>query len=466
MDQSSLYRLIPNMDTLMQEPTIKELMTIYGKKSVMDVLKEKLTALREEIKKGLKEEQIRAQIKELPKAMEQAYLSSNREHFKAVINATGVVLHTNLGRAPLCKEMVETALDKISGYSNLEFDLESGGRGERYSHFERLICKLTGAEAALVVNNNASAALLMLAAIGAGGEVIVSRGEQVEIGGKFRVPDIMDLSGCRRIEVGTTNKTRKSDYEEVITEDTKALLKVHTSNFRVEGFTEATSREELVALGRKNNIPVIEDLGSGVLVDLSKYGLKKEPTVQDSIASGIDLVSFSGDKLLGGPQAGIIVGKAELIARCKKHPFTRAMRIDKFTVAILEQLFLCYEDEYKAIEKVPTIRMLVENKEKIRERAQMLLSNIEERQMDKLKAAIVCCESAAGGGSLPGQVFESYGVEVSYQDISSDYAAMKLRTGVNPVVARIAENKLLFDMRTVFEADVKKLADAICEVMH
>ncbi|MCR5054427.1 MAG: L-seryl-tRNA(Sec) selenium transferase, partial [Lachnospiraceae bacterium] len=389
----------------------------------------------------------------------------NRTHYKSVINATGVVLHTNLGRAPLPAGVIQSLTEKMSGYSNLEFDLQNGIRGERYAHFEKLICKITGAEAAMVVNNNASAVLLMLAAVGRDGEVIVSRGEQVEIGGKFRIPDIMDLSGCERIEVGTTNKTRLSDYEERITERTKALLKVHQSNFRMEGFTESVSREELVELGRKHGIPIMEDLGSGILIDLSKYGMKKEPTVQESIKSGMDLVSFSGDKLLGGPQAGVIVGKADLIQRCKKHAFTRAVRIDKFTAAVLEQLFLYYEDEYRAIKEIPVLRMLTESKESVKLRADRLAECIAAMDSSGLSFSVVECESTAGGGSLPGEVMESYGLMVSYNSLSADLAAGKLRTGRIPVVCRIVDEKLLFDIRTVFDDDIEKLSEAICGVL-
>lgn len=462
---SNLYRLIPNMDTLMQDDRIKALMNLHGKKTVLDSLDVQLESIRNAIKKGAAEDEINKLIDQVIEVVAEGFDKNKRDNFKGVINATGVVLHTNLGRAPMSQKMVQSAVDKMSGYSNLEYDLKGGKRGERYAHVEELICKITGAEAALVVNNNAAAALLMLAAVGDKGEVIVSRGEQVEIGGKFRVPDIMDLSGCKRIEVGTTNKTRIQDYADRITEDTKALLKVHTSNFKIEGFTESTSREELVALGREKNIPVIEDLGSGILIDLSQYGLKKEPTVQDSIASGIDLVSFSGDKLLGGPQAGIIVGKRQLVEKCKRHPFTRAMRIDKFTVAVLEQLFQCYEDEYKAVAEVPIVRMLTESQDSILNRANKLVLELEHFKRGKLTYEIVNCESKAGGGSLPGEVIKSYGVEITLNSISTNDAAAALRLVDVPVVCRIVDEKLLFDMRTVFEEDIKRLAKAISEVV-
>lgn len=339
MNKNLLYRSIPKVDVLLEPELIQNLISKYGRETVMEAIREEMDSLRAYIGTCEEEESAKERIEKLPANIEKYVEKQHTPNMRMVINGTGTVLHTNLGRAPISAEHVQRLADLVSGYSNLEYNLEAGRRGERYSHFEQLLCKLTGAEAAMAVNNNASAVMLILSSMAKGGEVIVSRGELVEIGGKFRIPDVMEQSGASLVEVGTTNKTHYSDYEEAITEETKALLKVHTSNYRIVGFTETVTIDELVPIAKEHDLPIIEDLGSGVLIDLSKYGMTYEPTVQDSIRKGADVVCFSGDKLLGGPQAGIIIGKKKYIEQMKKNQLTRALRIDKFTAAALSRFY-------------------------------------------------------------------------------------------------------------------------------
>ena len=350
----------------------------------------------------------------------------------------------------------------VSGYSNLEYDLEAGARGERYSHFEKLLCRITGAEAAMAVNNNAAAVMLTLSALCRGGEVPVSRGELVEIGGKFRVPDVMAQSGAIMVDLGTTNKTHLSDYEEAINENTAALLKVHTSNFRVVGFTESVSVAELVELGDKHGLPVIEDIGSGVLIDLSKYGLTYEPTVQESIRAGAAIVCFSGDKLLGGPQAGIIVGRKEYIKKIKKHPLTRAFRIDKFTAAALELTLQEYLSEENAIRDIPVLRMLTQPPMEIRERAEKLaamLKNVNAR------VEVVDCESQVGGGSMPLERLRSSAVAIKPNGMTTAAFEEALRRAERPVICRVQEDRALMDMRTVQPGETELIAAEVAGIL-
>ncbi|MFW5671612.1 MAG: L-seryl-tRNA(Sec) selenium transferase, partial [Acetivibrio ethanolgignens] len=336
MDKNLLYRSIPKVDVLLEEATMKEAIQLFGRELVIEATHMEMDELRRLIGDCEDEGEVRGLITNLAASITERIEKMLQPNMRRVINATGTILHTNLGRAPISQEHMKHIGEIATGYSNLEYNLREGHRGERYSHFEELLCKITGAEAAMAVNNNAAAVMLILSSLGKGGEVIVSRGELVEIGGKFRIPDVMAESGATLVEIGTTNKTHYSDYEEGITEQTRALLKVHTSNYRIVGFTESVAIDELIPLAEKHGIPVIEDLGSGVLLDLSQYGITYEPTVQDSIRAGADVVSFSGDKLLGGPQAGIIVGKKKYIDKMKKNQLTRALRIDKFTAAALE----------------------------------------------------------------------------------------------------------------------------------
>ena len=374
-----------------------------------------------------------------------------------VINATGVVLHTNLGRALLSPLALERLAAVAGAYSNLEMDIARKERGSRYSHVDGLLRRLTGAEASLVVNNCASAVLLALESHAKGKEVIVSRGELIEIGGEFRIPDIMRRSGAVLREVGATNRTHLKDYAAAIGPDTGLLLKVHTSNYRVVGFTAAVSSRELVELGRQRGIPVMEDLGSGSLLDLRPYGFPYEPTVPEVVASGVDLVSFSGDKLLGGPQAGIVVGRAGAIGLLAKNPLNRALRIDKFTIAALEATLYAYEAG-DALETIPTLRLLTEPLLAIRRRARALLRRLPAEAQRRLGAALVETTSQVGGGALPTVELPTAAVALGTAARAPQALDEALRAGQPPVLGRLAEDRLLLDLRTVLPADLPDLA--------
>ena len=376
---------------------------------------------------------------------------------RPVINATGVVLHTNLGRALLSPLALERVMAVGAAYSNLEMDVATKERGSRYSHVEALLRRLTGAEDALVVNNNAAAVLLALETLAHGKEVIVSRGELIEIGGEFRIPDIMRRSGAVLREVGATNRTHLKDYAAAIGPDTGLLLKVHTSNYRVVGFTAAVSSRELVELGRQRGIPVMEDLGSGSLLDLRPYGFPYEPTVPEVVASGVDLVSFSGDKLLGGPQAGIVVGRAGAIGLLAKNPLNRALRIDKFTIAALEATLYAYEAG-DALETIPTLRLLTEPLPAIRRRARALLRRLPAEAQRRLGAALVETTSQVGGGALPTVELPTVAVALGTAARAPQALDEALRAGQPPVLGRLAEDRLLLDLRTVLPADLPDLA--------
>lgn len=379
---------------------------------------------------------------------------------RPVINATGVVLHTNLGRAPLSALALERVTRVGGEYSNLELDLGSKARGSRYAHVEGLLCRLTGAEDALVVNNNAAAVLLALAALAAGREVVVSRGELIEIGGEFRIPDIMARSGAVLREVGTTNRTHLRDYDEAIGPATALLLKVHTSNYRVVGFTAAVSARELVELARRHGLPVMEDLGSGCLLDLRPWGFPHEPTVQEAVAAGVDLVTFSGDKLLGGPQAGLIVGRREVVSRLKKHPLNRALRIDKLTLAALEATLYAY-DAGRALHSLPTLRMLTEPLGTVRRRARQVLRGVPPEVRARLGLEVIEARGQVGGGALPTVELPTAAVAVGATPEIARAVDLALRTGEPPVVGRMEEDRLLLDCRTVLPTQVRALARAL-----
>lgn len=385
-------------------------------------------------------------------------------NLKEVINGTGVVLHTNLGRSLLSDEIKEQVWSVASSYSNLELNLQTGKRGSRYSHVVDIIKFLTGAEDALVVNNNAAAVLLVLGSMAKNKEVIVSRGQLVEIGGSFRVPDVMEQSGAKLVDVGTTNKTHLWDYEKAIGEDTAALLKVHTSNYKILGFTEEVDLKDLVALGKRNNIPVIEDLGSGVLVNLQKYGLTYEPTVQESVALGVDIVTFSGDKLLGGPQAGIIVGSKKWIDQMKKNPLTRAFRIDKLTMAALEATLKLYLNEDEMLNKIPTLKMLTETKESIGKRAEKLYGILKDSNTN-FNIEIKDDYSQVGGGSLPLEKLPTKVITIKHNSISAGRLEESLRGNSIPIITRIQEEQLVLDLRTIREKDFHIINKALQEII-
>ena len=389
-----------------------------------------------------------------------------RPNFRTVINGTGVVIHTNLGRSLLPEAAMESLLAVGSRYSNLELDLSTGKRGSRYSLVEDILCELTGAEAGLVVNNNAAAVMLVLDTLAKGREVIVSRGQLVEIGGSFRIPEVMSRTGAKLVEVGATNRTHLRDYENAIGAETALLLKVHTSNYRIIGFTSEVPLGELVGLGARHNLPVMEDLGSGCLVDLSRFGLAKEPTVGEVIRAGVDVVTFSGDKLLGGPQAGLILGKKEIIEQIKANPMNRALRIDKFTLAGLEAVLRLYFDEEKAIAAIPTLAMLAMSLAVIDRRAKRLRRLIAKELAPVCRVELVAIASMVGGGSLPEQPLPSRGVALSPKYLSVNALEKGLRELSLPVLGRIEDDRLLLDMRTVADKEVALLANCLREVFE
>ncbi|MCE5265494.1 MAG: L-seryl-tRNA(Sec) selenium transferase [Deltaproteobacteria bacterium] len=384
---------------------------------------------------------------------------------RRVINATGVILHTNLGRAPLCQEAIERVVEVARGYSNLEYDLEKGQRGLRYDHVRGLLCALCGAEDALVVNNNAAAVLLVLNSLAEGKEAIVSRGELIEIGGEFRIPEVMEKSGSRLREVGTTNRTRLADYERAIGPETGIILKVHTSNFRIMGFTEEADLPSLVALGKRREIPVVDDLGSGCLIELDRYGLEREPTVRDCLAAGADVVTFSGDKLLGGPQAGIILGKRAFLERIRHNPLNRALRIDKLTLAALEATMVKYLRPAEALAEIRVLRALTEPASDLKKRTRRLAAMLRRALPEGAEIELVAGVSMAGGGSLPTREIPTFLVGLRVSGLSVSALEAKLRKRTLPVIARVAVDQLLLDVRTIDPAEFSEIRDALGEIL-
>jgi len=449
--QKEALRYLPSVDSLLNEPALRALESRHGHGVLVEAVRSVLDGTRQEVLAG----HPAPGHQELADIIARRVQAALRPSLRPIINATGVIIHTNLGRAPLSAAAIAAMQEVGAGYSNLEYDLEAGQRGSRYTHATDLLRRLTGAEAALVVNNNAAATLLILTALARGRQVIISRGQLVEIGGGFRIPEVMAQSGARLVEVGTTNKTYLRDYAAAITEETALLMRVHTSNFRVTGFTHETGIEELVALSRERGLPALDDLGSGSLLDTTPFGLMPEPTVQASIEAGADLVCFSGDKLLGGPQAGIIVGRAELVERIKRFPMTRALRVDKTTLAGLQATLLSYLRGV-ATEEIPVWRMISASAEALRERAQAWA--------DRLGAAgavarVVPAESTVGGGSLPGETLSGYALAVVVD--SPDSLSARLRTSNPPVIARIENDQVLLDPRTVLPEQDEQLLHVV-----
>lgn len=465
MEKNLFYRSIPKVDMMMETEEMKSLCESFGRDFVLEAVRLKTEELRDYINSSHDEENILNKIDSLSLDIVSHIEKLASYNLKKVINATGTILHTNLGRAVISEEAAERLKKLVTGYSNLEYDLEEGKRGSRYSHFEKIITKITGAEAAMAVNNNAAAVMLILSALAKGREVVVSRGELVEIGGSFRVPDVMAQSGSKLVEVGTTNKTHLYDYENAVNEETAALLKVHTSNYRIIGFTESVSVGELSELAHKHDIPVIEDIGSGVLVDLSKYGLDHEPTVQESILSGADIVCFSGDKLLGGPQAGIIVGKKDLVEKIKKHPLTRALRIDKFTAIALESVFHEYIHEERAVKNVPVLMLINRSQEEIYHQAKQLCERLESAVGHNCLIKAESCESQVGGGSLPLQRLGSWSVVLKPRTMTTSNLEKKLRHLETPVIGRVADDNFIIDLRTVLEGETNLIYESIKNIL-
>jgi len=463
MQKTNLFKMIPKVDEILEDERIKSLLNQIPRKLVVDSIREEIDNLRKDIKENkVDEEGIVRRNQILIELVLKRANKKNSYKLRRVVNGTGIILHTNLGRALINREVMENVVDIVTNYSNLEFDIKKGERGSRYSHLKDILTEITGAEDAMVVNNNAAAVLLVLSTMAKGKEVIVSRGELIEIGGSFRIPDVMEQSGATLKAVGTTNKTHLYDYENAINENTAALMKVHTSNYRVLGFTSSVSIDELYTLKEKYNLPLIEDLGSGVLIDISKFGLEYEPTVQDSIKKGVDIVTFSGDKLLGGPQAGIIVGKKKYIDQMKKNPLTRAFRVDKFSISALEATLRLYLDEKIAVEKIPTLNMLSMSIEKLELKAQKLYALLNEKVNDEgLSFHIVDSFSEVGGGSLPLERIPTKCVMISLKGFSVNEFEKSLREYDIPIITRIYKDNIFIDLRTVREDEFQIIADGI-----
>jgi L-seryl-tRNA(Ser) seleniumtransferase len=446
-----VLRRVPSVDALLQMEAIQEVLAAQPRKLVLEAIRQVLDEKRKRIREDPRETE--------PKELDPAHLAPlilerlqrlGNYTLQPVVNGTGIVIHTNLGRSLLPREAIERLQTICSSYNNLEYDLGEGRRGSRYVHAEAILCELTGSEAALVVNNNAGAVFLVLNTLAAGREVIVSRGQLVEIGGSFRIPDVMRSSGAILREVGATNRTHVRDYESAIGEQTALLMKVHTSNYRIIGFTAEVSLDELVQVGKRHDLTVVEDLGSGSFVDFSRFGLHGEPTVQEAIRSGVDIVTFSGDKLLGGPQAGIILGRADLVARCRKNPLTRAFRVDKMTLAALEATMRLYRDERQALERIPTLRMITMPLDLLAQRAQNLASLIRDVDREgRLQVEVKDGFSQVGGGSLPGYDFETRLVSIRSEKVTTRTIESSLRGGSPPVIGRIESDCLLLDVRTL-----------------
>ncbi|MGA9352829.1 MAG: L-seryl-tRNA(Sec) selenium transferase [Terriglobales bacterium] len=477
---NALYRKLPSTDELLRQPAIRILREREGAAAVGDAIRAVLERLRDEIAGNhLDEDSLELALAGLPAAVERELRQSLRLSLRPLINATGVILHTNLGRAPLAANALDHIRETAAAYSNLEFNLENGERGKRDVHVDRLFQKLfyeygrtdgspgqtehAGASlSTIVVNNNAAAVLLALNSLAEGGEVIVSRGELVEIGGSFRIPDVMSKSQATLREVGTTNRTRIGDYEQAITERTRMLLRVHRSNFAITGFTEQPAVDQLAELARRRNIPLVEDLGSGALFDLREIGIGNESSVFDSLRAGVDVVLYSGDKLLGGPQAGLITGRADLVARMRSNSLFRALRVDKLTYAALEATLLAYVKHDRGA--VPVLRMMHLSKGEIAARAEALVSKINSATnapAAKLKLELIDGESVIGGGAAPTAVLPSRLIALTHQEHSADQLCVRLRRSDPPVIARVEEGRVLLDLRTVFPEQDATVAAAI-----
>lgn len=453
---SQLLRQIPKVDELLRHPRLASLSCQHT--ILTETVREVIDSLRQAILAG---EEPSLQPDSLCDEVERLVQKKTTMNLRPVINATGIVLHTNLGRAKLSTAAVQAIQSVAQDYNTLEYNLEKGSRGSRYSHVEKLISKLTGAEDAMVVNNNAAAVMLVLSTMARGKEVVTSRGELVEIGGAFRVPEIMSQSGGTLVEVGTTNKTHPSDYVRAVTENTGAFLKVHTSNFKIVGFSEEVSLEEMVRLGHERNIPVIYDLGSGAMVRLEDYGILDEPNVLDAMKSGADIISFSGDKLLGGPQAGIIIGRREYIEAMKKNPLTRAFRIDKLTLAALEATLREYQDPAQAIQNNPTLRMITATMETLVPKGEQLLAELQRTCDGSYTVELTEDFGQVGGGSVPTQMIRSSVVAVEPTLVSPDVLEQRLRRISLPIIARISKDRLLLDIRTIEEHHFSYIAESI-----
>ena len=463
-DRRPLLRQLPAIDRLLQAAPLRDLAGTHAHVQLRAAAQRAV----EELRRQLLDESA-----PLPDLSVAAAARLAADHLRAletpslrrVLNLTGTVLHTNFGRAPLAETALAAVQEVARGYSTLEYDLAAGQRGERHVHIEELFCRLTGAEAALAVNNNAGAVLLALAALAGGRSALVSRGELIEIGGSFRIPEIMAAGGVKLVEVGATNKTHLDDYRRAITPDTALILKVHTSNYRILGFTAAVPGEELAALGRERAIPVLEDLGSGLLLDLTGFGLPREPTVSETLATGIDLVTCSGDKLLGGPQAGLIAGRRELVARLKRHPLARALRLDKMTLAALEATLRLYLDPPRALREIPALRLLAASAGDQQQRCRELLAPLQAAAGTRAVIEVVAAAATVGGGAMPLAELPGCVLAVNPQEISLQELTVRLRAASPPVIGRVQDERLLLDPRTLLSGEEPLLVSALGEAL-
>jgi L-seryl-tRNA(Ser) seleniumtransferase len=463
----NLLRNLPQVEKLLRLPAVEAISANGSRVEVADALRALLEETRQDLLQGkvapqdltrrVSEEGV---VKELKRTLKARRLAT----YRRVVNATGVILHTGLGRAVLSEAAVEAVVKALSGYSVVEVELEGGERNQREEALTELLGKLTGAESATVVNNNAAATLLILASIARGKEVIVSRGQLVEIGGSFRIPDVLKESGARLVEVGTTNRTYVKDYRRAVGPETALLLQVHTSNYAISGFVHHTPLEDLVALGKECGLPVVSDLGSGCFVDLSPYGFKPEPLVSESIQAGADLVCFSGDKLLGGPQSGIILGTKNGISKLRAHPLFRTLRVDKATLTLLEATLKAYQYPDKLKEILPTLRAITEPAQSVHRRA-LACCEIVRRAAPDLEVDVVPSSAQAGSGALPAQEIPSFAMAVHHATLSPDALAKELRLGNPPIFTRIHENRVLLDFRTVLAGEDLQIAAALGELL-
>lgn len=445
----ALLRELPKIDYLLNENLVKKYLETTNRDLIVEALRETIDFYRGEILKDRIDSLANIDILNY---FEKLIKKKTQNHFIKVINASGIIVHTNLGRALLSDAASENVMQVIRNYNNLEYSINEGARGSRYDHLESLITKITGAEAALVVNNNAAAVMLVLNTLCNGKEAIVSRGQLVEIGGSFRVPDVMELSGAKLVEVGTTNKTHMYDYENNINLNTGVLMKIHTSNYKIIGFTKEITTEELLYLSDKYDLPTVEDLGSGALIDFSKHGFIYEPTVQESVKGGIDVITFSGDKMLGGPQAGFIIGKKKYIDKMKKNQLTRALRVGKMTIAAIEATLKLYLSEKEAIENIPTLHMMLSDKEIHKKRAQSLARRLKSKTISftyKIEEGL----SKVGGGSLPTETIPSYIIKTRNEKLSPSKIEVLMRENSIPIIGRVKDDAFIMDIRTIKDND-------------
>jgi len=462
--RTELLRQIPSVDELLRQPRVARLGERVPRALLADVTREVLASVRGQIAGSDSVVVLPVVPSDLEDVIAREVELLLARSLQGVINATGVILHTNLGRAPLAAAVIEELRQTTTQYSNLEYDLEAGERGKRDAHTSHLLARLTGAEDAIVVNNGAAAILLVLAALASDGEVLVSRGELIEIGDGFRIPEVMAQSGAVLREIGTTNRTHLTDYENALNERTRLLLRVYPSNFRISGFTEKPTLQELAELARRSKLPLVEDLGSGCLIDLSRFGIS-EPTVRESMAAGADVVTFSGDKLLGGPQAGIVAGRKELVQRVRRHPLFRALRVDKLTITALEVTLGAYLRG--AWDEIPALAMLRTTAADLERRSRELLRELTPLvELDAVEIDVTDGESLLGGGSTPAQVLPGKVIRVNSKRHSATQLEKRLRGGATPVIARVEDNKVLLDLRTVFREQEPALAQALAAALR